>query len=103
MDILKVFKNMDCYLYAKFAGEASFRAFDLQAGNFAGKLIYCSIIADSAENTARLQRIAERNAATGVTFQLREPATGCPVFETRPARPARTSARATEAQNTARA
>ncbi len=94
---------MDCYLYAKFAGEASFRAFDLQAGNFAGKLIYCSIIADSAENTARLQCIAEINAAAGVIFQLREPATGHPVFETRPARPARTAARTADAQNTARA
>lgn len=94
---------MDCYLYAKFAGEASFRAFDLQAGNFAGKLIYCSIIADNTENAARLQRIAEMNAATGLIFQLREPATGRPVFETRPARPARTASRTADAQNTARA
>lgn len=60
------------YLYAKFNDCKGFRAFDYTAGNFAPRLIYCTLIEDTPTNRAKLQRLADLNKGVGAKFQLRE-------------------------------
>lgn len=73
---------MKYYLYAKFKGDRTFRAFNLTAGTYAGNLIYCTVIGEAPNNGAKLQRIADRNRDLGLVLQLRDPKTGRVSFQT---------------------
>lgn len=64
------------YLYAKFNDCKGFRAFDYTAGNFAPRLIYCTLIENTPTNREKLQRLADLNKGAGAKFQLRKPGGG---------------------------
>ena len=60
------------YLYAKWDGERSYKAFDIAQGVPVNRLIYATIIEDNEDNRAKLQRMADMNKEIGMSFQLRD-------------------------------
>ena len=60
------------YLYAKWDGERSYKAFDIAQGVPVTRLMYATIVEDNGENRAKLQRAADINKEIRLSFQLRD-------------------------------
>lgn len=60
------------YLYAKWDGERSYKAFDIAQGVPVTRLLYATIMEDNEENRAKLQRAADINKEIRLSFQLRD-------------------------------
>ena len=70
------------YLYAKYEGLKTFKAFSLQDGCSVNKLIYASIMHNNQEEQNYLQEIADKNKHLKLIFQIRKPSNGHVVFQT---------------------
>ncbi len=63
---------MDWYIvYAKFKGQKSFKACDINEGRQVGNLIYATLIENTKENQTKLQRLADLNKDSQLVLQLR--------------------------------
>lgn len=60
------------YLYAKWKGKCSYKAFDIAQCTSVTRLIYATIMEDNEENRAKLQRTADMNKELALSFQLRD-------------------------------
>ena len=64
---------MEYYIvYAKFDGCKTFKAFDLTEGRQAGNLIYASMVDNTEDTRAKLQKLADLNKGCNLVLQLRE-------------------------------
>ena len=63
--------DMQAYVYVKYEGMNSFKAFDLENRVSVDRLIYASILDVTEENKAKLQRLADINKEIGLQIQLR--------------------------------
>lgn len=70
------------YVYAKWQGEKTYKAFDLSGDVPVTKLIYATIIESTDEVHEKLQHIADQNKVIDLSFQLRED-NGRIVFQTK--------------------
>ena len=61
---------MQAYVYVKYEGMKSFKAFDMENCVPVDKLIYASILDVTEENKAKLQRLADANKNIGLQIQL---------------------------------
>ena len=61
---------MKAYVYAKYEGMKSFKAFDMENCVHVDRLIYASILDVTEENKAKLQRLADANKKIGLQIQL---------------------------------
>lgn len=68
-------------VYTKFRGDSAYRATDIERGVQVSKAIYASLLHDTPDLRGKLQRLADRNAASGLRIQLRSGGGGV-VFET---------------------
>lgn len=62
---------MQAYVYVKYEGMNSFKAFDMENCVPVDRLIYASILDVTEENKAKLQRLADINKEIGLQIQLR--------------------------------
>lgn len=62
---------MQAYVYVKYEGMNSFKAFDLENRVSVDRLIYASILDVTEENKAMLQRLADINKEISLSIQLR--------------------------------
>lgn len=71
-----------CYVYAKWNGEKTYKAFDLSGGVPVTKLIYATVTESTDDVHEKLQRIAEQYKGINLSFQLRD-GNGKVVFQTK--------------------
>lgn len=60
-----------CYLYAKYEGLKTFKAFDASRGCSVNNLIYATLVEDTEKTRMHLQRTADENKNLSVVFQMR--------------------------------
>lgn len=70
------------YVYAKWNGEKTYKAFDLSGGVPVTKLIYATITESTDDVHEKLQCIAEQYKKIDLSFQLRD-GNGKIVFQTK--------------------
>lgn len=70
------------YLYAKYEGLKTFKAFSLPDGCAVDRLIFASLMSNSQEEQAYLQEVADENKDLNLIFQIRNPGNGRVVFQT---------------------
>lgn len=58
-------------VYAKFDGCKSFKAFDVNEGRHVGNLIYASLVENTEDTRAKLQKLADMNKSCNLVLQLR--------------------------------
>ena len=58
-------------VYAKFDGCKSFKAFDVNEGRQVGNLIYASLVENTEDTRAKLQKLADMNKSCNLVLQLR--------------------------------
>ena len=58
-------------VYAKFDGCKSFKAFDVNEGRQVGNLIYASLVENTEDTRAKLQKLADMNKSCNLILQLR--------------------------------
>jgi hypothetical protein len=69
---------MEWYIvYAKFDGCKGFRAFDVKEGILVGNLIYASLMENTEDARAKLQRLADLNKECHLMLQLRRKGKVC--------------------------
>lgn len=61
---------MKAYVYVKYEGMKSFKAFDMENCVPVDRLIYASMLDVTEENKAKLQRLADANKKIGLQIQL---------------------------------
>lgn len=73
---------MDWHIvYAKFDGCKGFRAFDVKEDILVGNLIYASLMENTEDTRAKLQRLADLNKECHLMLQLRRKGKVC--FQTK--------------------
>lgn len=70
------------YVYAKWNGEKTYKAFDLNGGVPVTKLIYATIVESTDDVHEKLQRLADQNKVISFSIQLRD-GNGKVVFQTK--------------------
>lgn len=70
------------YLYAKYEGLKTFKAFNLKDGRPAGNLIYASIMCNTQREQEYLQEMANDYKDLNLIFQIRDSGSGRVVFQT---------------------
>lgn len=70
------------YLYAKYEGLKTFKAFSLQDGCPVNNLIYASIMSNTKKEQEYLQETADNNKNLNLIFQIRDSGNGRVVFQT---------------------
>lgn len=70
------------YLYAKYEGLKTFKAFSLRDGRPAGNLIYASIMSNTQKEQEYLQEMANDYKDLNLIFQIRDSENGRVVFQT---------------------
>ncbi len=70
------------YVYAKWRGEKTYKAFDLSGGVPVTKLIYATIVESTDDVHEKLQRLADQNKVISFSIQLRD-GNGKVVFQTK--------------------
>ena len=58
-------------VYAKFDGCKSFKAFEVNEGRQEGNLIYASLVENTEDTRAKLQKLADMNKSCNLILQLR--------------------------------
>lgn len=73
---------MLAYIYGKTTGSRTYKGIDLSTGCTVDRLIFCSYCEYCEEAKKRLQSLADRNKAVGLSLQLRDSETGRVLFTT---------------------
>lgn len=70
------------YLYSKYEGLKTFKAFSLQDGCPVNNLIYASIMSNTKKEQEYLQETADNNKNLNLIFQIRDSGNGRVIFQT---------------------